>query len=244
MLRRNQKNSKKKVLHRKSSVSHMQRSIPLNINAYNQPSIVNPTSRLESMANLMIQELCGTQRDNLKHELLTSYISNMITTNNLPLSSSKRSLEQLLSDIHTLDRSIDQQSGTTDITDHELSRSTLNLDKDTFDAISTQSKSTNLLHDESPSIIVKKRRRNLKNPVPSKTICTRSSKFNSLNTHENENNHIISNRARKQQSSSINTDIKQNSIINGEDISGVKVSRKKLQSTVQSPKCSEITNDF
>ena len=171
MTRRNQNNSKRKRLNR---------SFALNTNASSNVllfllrkvelivfAVVNPTSRLESMANLMIEELRGTHRDDLKEELLKIYATKTASTTHLAFSSSKRNLETLLSNIHTFDDYVNARD--------EIQHG--------------QPNHAEVFQDESSSEHVSKRetrRKNHSNFVPSmnemtRTICTRSTKLNSSN---------------------------------------------------------------
>ncbi|CAF1380060.1 unnamed protein product [Adineta ricciae] len=250
MTRRNQNSLKKKRRYR---------SFALNTNA----STANPTSRLESMANLMIEELRGVQRDDLKEELLKTYATKTASSIHSAFSSSKINLEKLLSNLHTFDRYVN----TPDENKQE------------------QRKHTEIFQDESSPEIMSKsktcRRKHLNAAPPmnaiTRTICTRSTKLNSSNDQN-----IISSPVRKRSSSSAAKDnnVKETSttdkekhvlteklteqshpevigtdnskflcdlilVLLGEDVSNVKVSRRRLRSVLQSSsENAELKNHF
>jgi hypothetical protein len=123
-------------------------------------------------------------------QILTSYVSN---TTNLPLSSSRRSLKQLLADFHTFDCHIQRQYRTIGIGDNDVNANipTTNINKSD---LTTQN--INILHDESEIPLVPKlkaRRTSIerkKTPnIITRTICTRSSKLNTLNNNQEPLNH-------------------------------------------------------
>ncbi|CAF0728354.1 unnamed protein product [Adineta ricciae] len=253
MTRRNQNNLKKKRLHR---------SFALNTNA----SIVNPTSRLESMANVMIEELRGIQRNDLKEELLKTYATKtVVSPNHSTFSSSKRNFEKLLSNLHTFDHYVNTRD----------------------ENKQGQRKHTEISQNESSPVIVPKcktRRKKHSNFASSmnemtRTICTRSTKLNSSN---DQNNPIISSPVRKRSSSLAvkDDDVKETSttdkkkhvltekltehchpkaigtdnsnfscdlilIFLGDDVSSVKVSRRRLRSVLpSSSEHAKLSNDF
>ncbi|CAF0995924.1 unnamed protein product [Adineta steineri] len=245
MLRRSQNKSNKKRAN-KTSASRTGRSTQLNMNACDQRSM-NTTSRLELLGKLMIDQLKGSERDHLKEQLSLSGVS----------SSSRRSLKQLFTDFYTFN---ERQCHTIGIDNHETNTNQIDVPVNESQISmtikrKTRQQTTDNKTKKTPTIITR-------------TICTRSSKLNSLNNNEEQINHVLPNRTRKRRSSLINNNINESEINNGDkrivdntkeisstnshkilggDVSGVKVSRKKLQSSVPSPltiECSKPTNDF
>ncbi|CAF0739536.1 unnamed protein product [Rotaria sp. Silwood1] len=271
--------SQKVLCHKKKPNSSMTRTdqlIQLNTNACDQtqPNII---SRLESIGNLIINELIGSERNHLKQQLLTSCISKTNTIHNLPFSSSKTSLKQVLTDLHILDRHTQRQYRTIGTGDNDINISTSTANINQLDITTTQNNNTNILNDETQLSTATKRKKRQTNHVNllqtnelkntpniiTRTICTRSSKLNNVNNNQQQSNPIILNRTRKRRSSLITTQSQNNNnnvvdnIIEesrlslqkniGNDVSGIKVSRKKLQSSVPSStliECTKTTNDF
>ena len=130
-------------------------------------AVANPTSRLESMAILMIEELRGIQRDDLKEELLKTYATKTTSPTHSAFLSSKRNLENLLLNLHTFDRYVNTRD----------------------ENKQGQHEHTEIFQNESSPEIVPKcktHRKKLPNLAPpineiTRTICTRSTKLNSSN---------------------------------------------------------------
>ncbi|CAF3858721.1 unnamed protein product [Rotaria sp. Silwood2] len=258
-----------------SSITGTDQLIQLNMNACNQtqPNII---SHLESIGNLIINELTGSERNRLKQQLLTSCISNTKTIQNLPLSSSKASLKQVLTDLHTYDCHSQRQYRTIGTGDNDINISTSTTNINQLDITPTQNNKTNILNDETQLLTAIKRKRRQTNHlnlfqinepkntpnIVTRTICTRSSKLNNLNNNREQSNSVILNRTRKRRSSLINTQTQINDNVvdntveesrfdlqknNGNDVTGIKVPRKKLQSSVPSStfiEYSKARNDF
>ncbi|CAF0728183.1 unnamed protein product [Rotaria sordida] len=250
--------------------------IPLNMNACNQTQS-NIISHLESIGNLIINELTGSERNRLKQQLLISCISNTNPIHNLPFSSSKTNLKQVLTDLHTYDCHTQRQYRTIGIGDNDINISTSKTNVNQLDITTTQNNNTNILNNEIQlSTITKRKKRQINHlnllqinepknntsNIITRTICTRSSKLNSLNNNQEQSNSVILHRTRKRRLSLINpsTPSNNNVVDNtieeshldlqkniGNDVSGIKVSRKKLQSSVPlltSIEYSKTINDF
>ena len=167
---------------------------------------MNITSHLESIGNLIVNKLKGSERSRLKQKLLKSYLSNTSTINNLPICSSRRSLQQMLTDLFTLDCHSQRQYRTVGIGDNNVNNpsvsKTHNNELDT--KIEEIDKINKLTTDQIPLSTVTKRKRKpynnflnasqiIDNEIsmisPIRTICTRSSKLNSLNNNQESCNY-------------------------------------------------------
>jgi hypothetical protein len=135
---------------------------------------------------LIIDELKGLERDRLKQQLLTSRISNPTTTNDLPFSSTRRNLKQVLADLHTFDCHSQREYRTIGIGDNDVNASVPRIDKDKLDVTTKRKKRQTDSLTSSQSI--ENETAKTPNIIP-RTICTRSSKLNASNNNQEQLNH-------------------------------------------------------
>ena len=145
---------------------------------------------MESIGNLIIQKLNGTERNHLKQQLST-------TINHLLSSSSRKNFKELLNDFNTFDCHYQRQYRTIGIGhDNNISSNTYKTTIVTPKPIN----STDNLNDQVQIPMAIKSRKSkqinssriIDNDVKktphtiTRTICTRSSKLNTLNNNNNE----------------------------------------------------------
>lgn len=167
---------------------------------------------MESIGHSIIDEVTGSERDHFKEQLLQSYAKNFNANHNISYSASRTSLNQILNDLHASHIHRDYCAIATTNNDDvgPNNRTTSQSDITTIEQIHD----TNLSNNESriqtaikrskkqtkPSI-TRQKSKNLSN-IPTRTICTRSSKLNNLNNNEELSNDIFT---RKRRSSMVDT---------------------------------------
>jgi hypothetical protein len=159
-------------------------------------------SHLESIGNSIIDQLKGSEYNHLKQQLLTSSLPIATTVSSNPSSLQlRKSLRQVLADLHAFDCYNQRQYRTVGIGDHDVNVN----GSTTLEKTSPQTKNTNIFNDVSEGSKRKTRGTNLgslsqtienerKTPnIITRTICTRSSKLNTLNNNQEQINRSLLN---------------------------------------------------
>lgn len=147
---------------------------------------------MESIGNSIINELTGPERDHLKEKLLLSCAKHKNSNHHSSLSSPKMNLKQLLTDLNVFNGQNQQPCCTVVIDDNDVKAcTTTNINE--MNIPINQNCNTNMLNEETQLISETTKRKKkqdnkgkTKPTIMPRTICTRSSKLNSLN---NNNDH-------------------------------------------------------
>lgn len=144
---------------------------------------------MESIGNWIINGLIGSERDQLKQQLLISCASDKAPISNVPFSSSKTSLRQILNDFRAFDcyhqrqyRSTDTNNNDADVTASATNNNQGDVQiKETDNNMKIVSKESKL----TTTVKRKKQENNQENSsaktsnsIVTRTMCTRSSKLN------------------------------------------------------------------